>query len=243
MSLPRFHVPSAAPGARLTLPEHSAHHLREVLRLRAGAAVRVFDGNGHEFEAILESVSRQGVGLKLGGPVAPRPESPLRLVLACSALKGDRMELVIQKATELGVLEVWPVITARTDAVARPALHGSRQERWEKVASAASEQCGRATVPRIAPAATLQEVAANRFDGRRIFFLEHPGQPPLKALGPLGPAVLALIGPAGGFEDAEIALLLAAGFGAASLGPRRLRSETAAVAAVTALQTLFGDLA
>src|SRR5438034_6213590 len=168
MTVPRFHVPEAAPGARVSLPQHSAHQAREVLRLRSGATVRVFDGEGREYEATLDRVSRQGVELRLGSAVAPRSESPLRLVLALSPLKGDRMELVIQKATELGVSEVWPVVTARTDAAARPALEGTRQERWEKVASGAAEQCGRAVVPPIAPTATFAELLGRPFDGQRV---------------------------------------------------------------------------
>src|SRR5712691_1140208 len=160
MTPPRFHVPEAGPGGRVSLPEHAAHHAREVLRLRAGAAVRIFDGAGAEFEAELDSVTRRGVEARIGHSVAARPESPLRLVLALSPLKGDRMELVIQKATELGVSEIRPVITARTDAAARPALKGSRSERWEKVASGAAEQCGRAVVPEVAPTSTLTALLA-----------------------------------------------------------------------------------
>lgn len=242
MSPPRFHVRAAAPGARLLLPEPSAHHAREVLRLRAGAAVRVFDGEGAEFEAVLDEVTRRAVTARVTGAATPRPESPLRLVLALSPLKGDRLELVIQKATELGVAEVWPVITARTDAAARPALQGSRQERWEKVASGASEQCGRAVVPLLAPTMTFEGLLRAPFDGRRIAFLETPGQPVL-AREPRPQAALALVGPAGGFEAWEAKSLLAAGFEAAGLGPRILRAETAALAAVTLLQALWGDLA
>lgn len=241
MSPPRFHVSEAAPGGRVKLPEHAAHHAREVLRLRAGAAVLVFDGEGHEFEASLESVTRQAVEVRLGGQVAARPESPLRLVLALAPLKGDRMELVIQKATELGVAEIWPVVTARTDASARPALRGSRQERWDKVASGAAEQCGRAVVPRIAPTATLDNLLATPFDGRKVLLLETPGQPPLSALSHASSALL-LVGPAGGWEQAETRRLGLGGFEAVSLGPRVLRAETAAIAAVTALQVLWGDL-
>ena len=136
-----------------------------MLRLRAGALVRVFDGAGAEFEATLESVTRKGVFLKLAGPVPARAESPLRIVLALSPLKGDRMELVIQKATELGVAEVRPVICARTDAAARPALQGSRQDRWDKVAAGAAEQCGRAVVPHVAPTVPLKDLLAQPFDG------------------------------------------------------------------------------
>jgi 16S rRNA (uracil1498-N3)-methyltransferase len=243
MSLPRFHVGGVGPGARVTLPEHSAHHAREVLRLRAGTPVRIFDGAGAEFEAVLESVTRQGVQVRLGGPVRARAESPLRLVLALSPLKGDRMELVIQKATELGVSEVMPVVTLRNDAAARPALKGSRQERWDKVASGAAEQCGRAVVPDIAPTTTLPHLLAQPFAGAKLALLEHPDQPPLPRQAPSPPAALLLIGPAGGFEDAEVAAILAAGFSPVGLGPRILRAETAAIAAITTLQVLWGDLA
>ncbi len=243
MNIPRFHVPSSAPGARVALPDHTAHHAREVLRLRAGAAVRVFDGAGAEFEAVLDEVSRRTVSARLGPSVAPRPESPLRVVLAVSPLKGDRMEIVVQKATELGVAEIWPVVTFRTDAAARPALQGSRGERWERVASGAAEQCGRAVVPHVPPATTLDGLLARPFDGRRVALLETCAHPSLASLpvDPSAPLVL-LIGPAGGFEPAEAEALQAAGFAAASLGPRVLRAETAAVAAVAIAQALWGDL-
>jgi 16S rRNA (uracil1498-N3)-methyltransferase len=243
MNLPRFHVPSAAPGARVELPEHTAHHAREVLRLRGGASVRVFDGGGAEFEAVLDEVSRRTVSARLSHPVAPRPESPLRLVLAVSPLKGDRMELVVQKATELGVTEIWPVVTFRTDAAARPALHGSRDERWQRVASGAAEQSGRAVVPHVPPTATLEGLLARPFGGARVALLETSGPPALTSL-PVDPSVplLLLVGPAGGFEPAEADALRAAGFAAASLGPRILRAETAAVAAVAIAQAMWGDL-
>jgi 16S rRNA (uracil1498-N3)-methyltransferase len=243
MTVHRFHVPEAAPGSRVLLPEHTAHHAREVLRLRAGAAVRVFDGSGREFEAALEEVTRQRVLARLGGPVPPRPESPLRVVLALPPLKGDRMELVIQKATELGVAEIWPVVTARTDAAGRPALHGSRQERWERVASGAAEQCGRAVVPAVAPTTTLDALLARPVTAPRMLFLAASDAPALVSGGIAPRSVLALIGPAGGWEDAEVTRLAQAGFERKGLGPRTLRSETAAIAAVTCLQVIWGDLA
>ena len=241
VSVHRFHVPSAAPGARVHLPEHAAHHAREVLRLRSGDGVRVFDGVGHEWAAVLDAVTRREVTVHLGEAVSPRAESPLRLVLALSPLKGDRMELVVQKATELGVSEIWPVVTARTDAAARPALQGSRQERWDKVASGAAEQCGRAVVPSIPPTSTLERLLQAPFEGTRAVLLEHGTPPPLTSL-PRLEALLLLIGPAGGFEDWEAQRLEAAGFLGAGLGPRILRAETAAVAAVALAQGLWGDL-
>jgi 16S rRNA (uracil1498-N3)-methyltransferase len=241
MSGHRFHVPEAAPGARVTLPEHSAHHARDVLRLRTGAEVRLFDGRGAEFEAVLDSVARQGVSASITGRAAARPESPLHLVLAVSPLRGDRMELVVQKATELGVAEIRPVITVRTDAAARPALKGSRQERWDKVASGAAEQCGRAVVPYVAPTTTLAVLLDEAFEGLKLLFLERDTPSTLSGL-PRPRRVLLLVGPAGGWEEAEVARATAAGFLTAGLGPRILRAETAALAAVSAAQVLWGDL-
>lgn len=241
MSAHRFHVPEAAPGARVTLPEHSGHHARDVLRLRPGAIVRIFDGAGAEFEAELDQVSRQGVTARVTSRAEARPESPLGIVLAVSPLRGDRMELVVQKATELGVAEIRPVVTARTDAAARPALKGSRQERWDKVASGAAEQCGRAVVPMVAPTTTLAALLDDPFDGLKLLFLERSGPAPLTALA-RPQRVLMLVGPAGGWEEAEVARATAAGFVSAGLGPRILRAETAALAAVCAIQVLWGDL-
>jgi len=241
MRIPRFHVPEAAPGARLSLPEHSAHHAREVLRLRSGSAIHVFDGRGHEYEGTLEQVSRQTVSVRLGGATPARLESPLRFVLGIPPLKGDRMETALQKATELGVAEVWPVVTARTDTAARPALHGSRQDRWEKVASGAAEQCGRAVVPVVAAAMPLDELLAAPFGGLRLLFEAIPHPRPLAGF-PKPSSVLLLIGPPGGWDDHEFTRLSAAGFEPTSLGPRILRTETAAIAAVTAAHVLWGDL-
>jgi 16S rRNA (uracil1498-N3)-methyltransferase len=242
-SLPRFHVPDSAPGARVELPEHSAHHAREVLRLRSGDAIRVFDGRGEEYDARLDEVSRRTVSAHVTHAVPHRAESPLELVLAVSPLKGDRMELVLQKATELGVAAIRPVVTQHTDTAARPALDGSRVLRWERVVSGAAEQCGRAVVPLVAPTIRLAELLARPLDGTRIALLETAGHAPLPSV-PVRPArpLLLLVGPAGGFAPAEIDALLEAGYAPASLGPRILRAETAAVAAVAIAQATWGDL-
>lgn len=242
MRVPRFHAESAAPGARLDLPDHAAHHARDVLRVRPGAAVRVFDGRGGEWEARVESVTRKGVRLHLGAPAEPLPEPPLPVRLALSALKGDRMEWVVQKATELGVAEIAPLVTARTDAAARPALRGTRQERWEKVAASAAEQCGRAVVPVIAPTRRLEDFLGSGPAGALLILREPPGAPPLPAESPGEAGCWLLVGPEGGWEAAELDATAAAGFRPVGLGPRVLRAETAAVAAVAAAGLLWGDL-
>jgi 16S rRNA (uracil1498-N3)-methyltransferase len=240
MSLPRFHVPEAAPGARLELPQHVAHHAREVLRLRPGAAAQVFDGQGNEYQATVEHVDRRRVTVHLGSALIARPEAPLRIVLALSTLRGDGMEWVVQKATELGVAEIRPLVTARTDSAARPALLGTRQERWEKVASGAAEQCGRAMVPSIAPTAHLEPLLAELFEGARLIFSATGGAGLRSLSAPT--AVQILIGPPGGWDPIELEHAARAGFQAMSLGPRTLRTETAAIAAIAALLTLWSDL-
>jgi len=242
MTFPRFHVPEAAPGARVSLPEWSAHHAREVLRLRSGDAVRIFDGAGREYDAMLDSVTRKGVDAHLRAEIAPRAESRLHLVLALSPLKGDRMELAIRMATELGVAEIWPVVTVRTDAAARPALKGTRHERWDRVASGAAEQCGRAVVPEVVPTMTLDECVRRPFEGQRVVLVETEGHPALSRVSPPPERALLLVGPAGGFDRMEVERLTAAGFRLAGLGPRILRAETAAVVAVATAQGLWGDL-
>jgi len=204
--------------------------------------VLVFDGSGHEFEARIERVSRQSVLLSLGRPLVPYAESPLRLVLALAALKGDRMELVIQKATELGVAEIWPLVTARTDAAARPALRGSRRERWEKVASGAAEQSGRAVVPVLAETVSFDGLLERHFAGRRVLLLETPDTPGLHSLPPPEQALLLVAGPPGGWQEPEVALAREAGLDCIGLGPRTLRTETAAIASVAIAQALWGDL-
>lgn len=242
MSRPRLYCPGVGPDLELTLPAEAAHHARVVLRLRPGAPLRLFDGAGREYEAVLEALSPREARARVVAEVAPRPESALHVTLALAPLKGDRMEWALQKAVELGAGALRPVVTARTDSAARPALQGARHERWLRVAISAAEQCGRAVVPPVAHAVPLDAFLGERFDALRVLFCERPEQPSLATL-PRAPRVVALIGPEGGWDDGEIDAARAAGFAPVGLGPRVLRAETAAVAALTALQVLWGDLA
>lgn len=242
MSVPRFHVPEVRSSLTLPLPEAASHHAAHVLRLQAGAAVRVFDGEGHEFEATLASDGKRGLGVCVGVEVAPRPESPLHLTLAIAPLKGDRMDWVVQKATELGVVVIQPVVTARTDAEGRPALAGARTDRWRKIASGAAEQCGRARVPVVRETVHMNTFLREPRQSENIILLETGENPPLGRTRAVQ-AILVLVGPAGGFAPDEVEAAIRAGFAPRSLGPRILRAETAAIASLAALQTLFGDLA
>lgn len=243
MRVPRFLAPDAAPGAEIALPPHSAHHARDVLRLRPGAPIRVFDGEGREWQAEVRGISRRELRVRVGAPLSPAPESPLHTCLAVAVLKGDRMEWVVQKATELGVSEIAPVLTARTDAAARPAIAGTRRERWHKVAAGAAEQCGRARLPRLRETATLRDHLLAPGPSARYLLLEPPGGADLRGEGaPGADGVSLLVGPNGGWAPEERAAAEAAGFRCVGLGERVLRAETAAVASLTAVQLLWGDL-
>lgn len=238
---PRFHVPDLPAAGEVSLPDDGAQHARVVLRLRPGAALRLFDGAGREHAGRLTAVSAREVRARLDERVAPRAESPLAVTLALAPLKGERLEWALQKAVELGVAALRPVVTTRTDPSARPALRGARQERWKRVCVAAAEQCGRAVVPPLLPALTFEALLREPWDGARLLFCERPDAAPLARL-PRPGRVLALVGPEGGWDDAELHAARESGCACVGLGPRILRAETASVVALAALQALWGDL-
>lgn len=284
MTRRRFYVPQDAlhspdAGVRVRLAPDEARHLRDVLRLRAGDEAFVFDGAGGEYRCVVaESGSgRGGSGavLEVRERVEPlRPESPLELVLAVALLKGEKFDMIVQKATELGAACIVPVVTARADVRLRDANDAAkRTTRWQRLALEAAKQSGRARVPVIdAPAAFASVVAggAGIADGAgegvatlRLLFAERAGQSLDEAVGdgrsldeagadgdeiPAAASdasvltVTALVGPEGGWEDAEIAQARDAGWRIITLGGRTLRAETAAVAVCVLLQHLFGDL-
>ena len=242
MTVPRFHVPQLPEeGAALVLPPDALHHARNVLRLRSGAAVRLFDGRGHEVEASVERVLRGNVSVRAGAMLTSGVEPRLHIVLALAPLKGELLSLVVQKSTELGVSEIRPVVTARTERKDVLAVREARRERLARIAAAAAAQCGRTRVPEILPAVDLEALLASPFEGPRLIFCERGGDwPPACARAEPAQALL-LVGPTGGWEQDEIAQARAAGFAEITLGPRVLRAETAALAAVTAAQLLWGD--
>jgi len=243
--VPRFHAPSlTTPDTLGELPAEAAHHALHVLRLRVGAALRVFDGAGNEFEARIEALDRRRVRVRVGGRVAARPESALHIVLAAAPLKGDLFDLVVQKATEMGVAAIWPVVNAHADATGKAALSGARLERWQKVAASAAAQSGRAVLPEVVPPAPFSAVLERPFEGLRLLFDESCGADhPLPQLAHAPDAVQLLIGPAGGWAPEEVRIATQErGCLPVSLGPRVLRAETAALVAIAAVQVLWGDL-
>lgn len=241
MRTPRIHTTQAlAPGTEVTLEPGPSQHLSRVLRMTPGAAVLLFDGAGLEYSARILAIDRKQVTAVLLEPQPPRQESPLWIHLGIGISRGDRMDWVIQKATELGVAAISPLLTTRTEVRLRGERETRKLQHWQQVAISACEQCGRATVPRVyepAPLAQWLELG----DTERRFVLHHRATP--GAGGSTAPrSTSLLVGPEGGLEEAEIQAAEAADFEALALGPRVLRTETAPLAALAILQARWGDM-
>jgi 16S rRNA (uracil1498-N3)-methyltransferase len=241
MSPPRFYLDQPlAPGARFSLPPGPARHAAKALRLAADDSITLFNGRGGEFTARIERIHKDEVAVSVTGFVDAERESRLQVMLAQGISSGERMDYTLQKAVELGVASVQP-IAARRSVVK---LAGERADRrvahWQGVVASACEQCGRNQVPVVAPPLPLAAWLGQQA-GRRLLFLSPLAEARLADLpAPDGQDCL-VAGPEGGFEGEEIACLQAAGAIAVRLGPRVLRTETAALAALAAMQTLWGD--
>lgn len=229
-----------AAGARIALPEGAAGHLARVLRLGAGDACVLFNGDGRDYDARIVSASRKAVEVEIEGMREVRNESPLRIVLVQGIARGEKMDLILQKATELGVAGVVPVQGERGEVRLDGERADKRLRHWRSVVASACEQSGRARVPEVAGPRPLADALADLPSARLL--LDPEATQPLPSNIPSGGCALA-IGPEGGWSPQDIATLQAAGFVGARLGPRVLRTETAGLAAIAALQMLAGDFA
>jgi len=253
MTRRRFYAPPSAftPGIdSVDLASDEARHLRDVLRLKPGDEVYVFDGAGKEFQCRVEESRRDAAQLRVISEAEPaRPESPLRLTLAVALLKGEKFDLVVQKATELGVTHVVPVITKHADIRLRDESDAAKRvARWQRIALEAAKQSGRAIVPQLdSPVAFASLIQTESSDGaiRCLMFSEREGQSLREAAKHL-PAevskITALVGSEGGWADEELEAARDAGWAIVTLGGRTLRAETAAIAVAVLLQHLCGDL-
>lgn len=240
----RIHVDMPlASGQALTLPTQAGEHVARVLRLEVGAPVVLFSGeDGMEFDATLASVGKREVVANVGMGRAVHNESPLALTLVQGVARGEKMDLIVQKATELGVARIVPILTERSEVKLDAARGEKRLLHWRAVAASACEQSGRARVPQVDAAVPMATwLAALEDDGATRLALLPEGTRRPGELALDGPALLA-IGPEGGFGERDRAALAAHGFTGLRLGPRILRTETAGLAAIAALQALYGDL-
>lgn len=246
----RVFIPSAGTSRTLKIENEHARHLILVLRCRKGEEIIVFDGNASH-RAVITEISKKTVMAEIVETLARDAESPLNSVIVQGLLKGEKMDIVIQKTTELGIKEIMPVITERSQVrETRKAL------RWRKIAEEASRQCGRTSVPLVREPMPFHELLASPLFSSKplpagIIFWEEGGLTLKEAARKFAsPGIshfhdcrlFALIGPEGGFTQKEVDAAKSKGIIAASLGPRMLRAETAAIAAAALLQHIYGDM-
>jgi 16S rRNA (uracil1498-N3)-methyltransferase len=223
----------------VALPERAVRHAA-ALRLREGDEVMLFNGDGHESTATLVALGKRAATCLVRTRRAADRESPLAVHLAQGVCAGDRMDLVLQKSTELGVASLQPLVTARSIVRLSSERRGRRETHWQNVVIAACEQCGRNRIPAVAPSVALGAFLARPAGEGTRLLLVPDGEATIRTLAPRTP-VTVLIGPEGGLAPEERAAALAAGYRPVRFGPRVLRTETAPLAALAALQALYGD--
>ena len=221
-----------------------AHHVIHVLRLQAGAALTLFDGRGAEYAALIKRIDKSGLTLTVAERREVSRESPLRVVLAQGISSGERMDYTVQKCVELGIQAIQPLVTQRSVVRLSSERADKRVAHWQTVAAAACEQCGRNLLPEILPVQPLMKwlgVAQSQPGDARYLLSPHSSTRLRDQTRPQH-AVTLLAGPEGGWNPDETTAALGAGFTPLTLGPRVLRTETAAVAALAAMQAVWGDV-
>jgi 16S rRNA (uracil1498-N3)-methyltransferase len=240
---PRFYFPDRlSPGAGCALPDQAAHHAMRVLRMRPGDSVVLFNGDGREWSATIVNMRKSGVSVKVGAPRERDVEARLPIALAQSISSRERMDLTLQKATELGVAQIWPLVTQRSVVRLSEERAERRVAHWQHLVAAACEQCGRNRLPEIhPPEAFTQWLSRLPTPDNSLRLSLSPVGTQRLADRPAPAAVLLLVGPEGGLTADEVDLSRQFGFVGVQLGPRILRTETAALAAISAMQALWGD--
>ena len=238
-----FHGSPLKGKDRVTLDAGAAKHLLTVLRLKLGDEVTLFDGSGFEFAGTLDQADKKQAWVKIARMHGPVVESPLHVTLAQGVSRGERMDYTVQKAVELGVAAIQPVLTERS--VVKLDRDGGEKKRlhWQSVAVSACEQSGRVKVPEVKAPVALPQFLGNKLAGDLKLLLDPDGGVTAGMLPqPADGRVLLRVGPEGGLSADEIALAGRVGFQGLKLGPRILRTETAALVALSLLQASWGDL-
>lgn len=242
MPPPRFFCNAKlGPGVQLDLPETAAHHAYRVLRLKAGDHVTLFNGDGHDYRCELLRLGKDGVSAKTVEQTPVERESPLDITLAQAISSGDRMDFTLQKSVELGVSAIQPLAAERSVVKLTGERADKRRQHWQNVAVSASEQCGRAVVPAVAASLSLPEWLAAPENFALKLMLAPTAERTLHDLPKPEGKICLLIGCEGGFSPQETAAAESCGYLPVRLGARVLRTETAGLAALAALQALWGD--
>jgi 16S rRNA (uracil1498-N3)-methyltransferase len=228
------------PGAQFSLPEDAANHVGRSLRLRPGDALVVFDGRGGEYEAVILRIDRGHVEVKTGAYREPERESPLAVGLVQGLPEADKMDWILQKSVELGASWIQPLVCERSVVRLSGDRAARREAHWQRVVIAACEQCGRNLVPPLRPTLAFRDWAAIPTDAARWMLAPGADERLAARPAPAGPVQL-LVGPEGGLSERELDIAAAVGFTSLSLGPRVLRTETAPLAVLSAMQALWGD--
>jgi len=243
MRVTRCHVENPlAVGQTLSLPEEAANHLVRVMRLREGDGCVLFNGDGHDYSATLVVVGKRDAQVRIDAALAVANESPLHITLLQGIARGEKMDLILQKATELGVNAIVPVNAERTEVKLDAARAEKRLAHWNSVVVAACGQSGRARVPSVAAPQSLLDAARQVPAEALKRTLDPLGEHRLSTLQPAPGGVVIAIGPEGGWSPRDRQALGEAGFQGLQLGPRILRTETAGLAAIAAVQARLGDL-
>lgn len=250
MRIPRIHVDhDLRPGREVLLPDQAGEHVARVLRLERGHPLILFNGDGCEYDATLATLAKRAVSAEIHAVRQVDRESSLKLTLAQGIARGEKMDWILQKATELGVVRIVPVVTERTEVKLDEERAERRVAHWRSVIAGACEQSGRTRLPQIeAPQRLDRWLGGLADDGALRLALLPEGEAGLRQFPQMENSsfketgVLLCVGPEGGFSEQDAALLRHAAFHGLRLGPRILRTETAGLAALAALQALAGDL-
>lgn len=241
MRVPRiYQTQRLVENSRITLDESAARHVARVLRLGTGAPLRLFDGHGGEYAASIVEAGKREVIVAVGEHTSVEVESPLELTLAQGISRGERMDFTIQKAVELGVQRIVPLQTERSVVNLKGERRDKKLEHWRGVIISACEQCGRNALPELLPMQSLSSWLERPLQGSGLL-LDHRAESTVGSLS-RPDALTLLIGPEGGLSEGERHEARTAGYAGLRLGPRVLRTETAALAALSALQSRWGDL-